>query len=202
MNLLRSCTTFLAVAFLLAHSPATSLAAFIDGAVTGPGGFGNAGLFGTTNTLVEPSLTYTSVDYLDLSLTVDAAGAYEVAETPAFGSVHNTTGVAWIGFTWEVISGPAVEFLYSPNSPNFSGQDFSNTFPSVTGTATFASFSGGTLASGGFLEPSFRMTIAEPGTIVIRQTPIPVPEPASLVLISIGAFAVGCGWAQRRARQV
>lgn len=190
-----------AVSCVVSLLPAPSVAAFIDGAVSGPGGTGSSGVFlGSGSNLAEPALTYTSVNYLDLSLTVDVGGAYEVAETPAFGSVHNFSGQAWSGFTWEVISGPAVSFIYNPAA--FSGLDFANKFPSVTGTPTFATFSGGVLADGAYFLPDFKMTIDGPGTIVIRQTPIPVPEPASLVLLIVGGVGISYRWTRKRARAV
>ena len=165
-------------------------AGFVDGgSVSGPGGFGSANAF-VGATLAEPSLTYNSMAPLDMTLTVDSAAVYDVSEVPTFGSVHNLTGVAWSGFTWELISGPPASFMYDPSSPTFSGIDFTGTFPSVTGTATFATFSGGTLADGGFSEPAFKIAVSGPGTFVIRETPLAVPEPSALFLLTIGAIGV------------
>ncbi len=179
----------LSLGLLYAWFPATLNAAFVDGGVvSGPGGSGNANAF-TGSTLAEPLLLYTSINYLDLSLTVDSAATYDISEAPAFGRVSNLTGTAWSGFTWELISGPPSSFIYSPGSPIFSGHDFSGTFTDATGTATFATFAGGTLPDNVAFQPNFDILVSAPGTFVIRETPIPVPEPSGLVLLAIGAVA-------------
>ena len=163
--------------------------------VTGPGGTGSGGSFGS-GTLAEPSLTYTSIAPLDLAITVDSAGTYYISETPPFGGVQNGSGLAWSGFTWNLISGPSASFIYDTGSN--SGVDFTGTFPSVAGTATFATFSGGTLASGGFIEPAFKFIASQAGTYTIAETPVAVPEPASIVLFGLGA--IGLFIAARRRR--
>ena len=187
-----------ALALVLLSHATTARADITGGTITGPGGVNSPiGIFG--GTLAEPSLTYTSVDYLDVSITVDGAGTYLISETPAFGALFNSTGVAWSGFTWELISGPPAAFVYNPASPTFSGIDFSSTFANATGSPTSALFTGGTLPSSSGFQPAIDITVAGPGTFVIRETPIAVPEPSSLVLLGFGAAAiVGLGCRSRR----
>ena len=164
--------------------------------VTGPGGTGTGGSFGS-GTLAEPSLTYTSIAPLELAVTVDSAATYYISETPPFGGVQNGSGLAWSGFTWNLISGPSASFIYDTGSN--SGVDFTGTFPSVAGTATFATFSGGTLASGGFIEPAFKFIASQAGTYTIEQTPIRTPEPSSAVLAALGCFGLAAlGWHRRK----
>jgi len=177
--------------------PSVSHAGNITGTtVTGPGGTGTGGSFGS-GTLAEPNLTFNSIAPLDLAITVDAGDTYNISEAPSFGGVHNVTGVAWSGFTWNLISGPAASLIYDAGSN--SGVDFTGTFPSVTGTTTFATFSGGTLASGGFIEPAFMFIASQAGTYTIEQTPIRTPEPSSAVLAALGCFGLAAlGWHRRK----
>jgi hypothetical protein len=179
--------------------PTISRAGNITGiVVTGAGGSGSPGTFGSGN-LAEPALIYTDIAPLDLAIAVDAAGTYEISETPSFGSVHNTTGVAWSGFTWNLISGPSAAFIYSPLTPPFSSSDFSGTFAPATGTSTFATFSGGTLPNTGFTEPEFEFTASAAGTYTIEETPLAIPEPSSLVLAVFGiAGLAALDWGRRK----
>jgi hypothetical protein len=161
---------------------------------SGAGGIGSGPFSGNT---AEPQLTYSSVAPIDLTITVDTAttgfgSTYYISETPAFGYVHNTTGVPWTGFTWQFISGPSAAFDYNTGSPDFSGLDFTNpvVFPTVTGTATLATFSGGTLASGAFFEPAFRFSASAPGTYVLEETPL-VPEPTTFAMFGSGLIGLG-----------
>jgi hypothetical protein len=194
----------LCLTVMLSWSPAILRADITGVVVTGPGGTPPAStLFG--GHLAEPSLNYTSVAPFDVAITVDSAtvnsptDAYYISETPSFGGVLNSTGVAWSGFTWSLVSGPSAAFIYEPLSPGFSGLDFTGTFPSVGGTSTFATFSGGTLANGGSFEPAFRFNASQAGTYVIEETPIAAPEPSSIVLAGAGLCSlVTLTWRRRK----
>ena len=173
---------------LVALLVATFLAAparadFVSVDITGPGGFGLTPTLGAT--LAEPYLIYSSVDYMDVAFTVSSAGTYYVSETAVF-DVKNTTGVTWSGFTWELISNPSGSLVYDASSPTNSGLDFLGNLPSVSGSSTLATFSGGTVPDQQFLAPAFDIIVLSAGTYTIRETPIPVPEPAGLTLLAVG----------------
>ena len=197
MNRLRCSAILLGLALIPSWFPSALRAGNITSIViTGTGGSGTPGTFGSGN-LAEPFLTYTSIAPLDLAIAVDAAGTYHIAEEPSFGDVKNSTGAAWSGFTWNLISGPSAAFIYNPGIS--SGHDFSNSFPDATGTSTFATFSGGTVANNGNFEPDFQFTASAAGTYTIRETPLALPEPSSLVLAACGlAGLAALGWRRRK----
>lgn len=185
--------TLLSLATLLVALGIASSAHADIVSVTFSGSGGTASLGPTGGTLTEPALDYTSMAPIDVTITVDSAGRYDVSETTAFAGitgVENHTGVAWSGFTWALISSPAGALVYLPSSPDFSGIDFSfpQAFPlPATGTATLGTFSGGTLASGSFFEPAFKIDFPGAGTYVLRETPFAAPEPSGLILLGVGA---------------
>jgi hypothetical protein len=203
LNLARQAlSTHTLLTLLVALALATTAQADIVGTptISGPGGTGVIGPNG--GTLTEPALNYTSLAPLDVTITVDSAARYYVSETTSFAGitgVENNTGVSWSGFTWQLISEVPGSLVYDPNSPNFSGIDFffPAYFANATGTPTLATFSGGTLPSGSFFEPAFKIDFPSAGTYVVRETPIAVPEPSGLILLALGA-ATAMLWRLRR----
>ncbi len=191
-NSLLSVATFL----LAVSTPISARGDFVSASYSGPGGSGATQV--GAGTLIEPTLTYTSIGLIDISITVDSADTYYISETSG-NSVHNTTGVAWSGFTWELISNPSGSLVYDPTSPAFSGVDFQNHFQDATGTATFATFTGGTVLDGQFVQPAFRFGIPSAGTYTIRETPIAVPEPSAIVLAALACVGLVV-WGRRRNR--
>ena len=164
----------------------------VSAIVSGPGGSGLTPTLG--GNLAEPYLIYTSNLPLDVAVTVDAGGTYYISETAVF-DIKNTTGTAWSGFTWQLISNPSGSLVYNPASN--SGVEFIGNLPVVTGSATLASFSGGTVPDQGFMAPAFDIVYPSAGTFIIRETPIPVPEPSSIVTALIG-IAGFFAWGHRR----
>ena len=165
---------------------------------SGPGGTYTNGVTGSTFT--EPQLRYSSVDYIDLSITVDTSGTYNINEAISSGFVQNNTGQVWTGFDLSVLAGSLGTFI-NPPSPNNWG-DFSETLP-ITNYAPSnldVFMSGGTVAgSGSEVEPTGDFTMPSAGTFTVRETPIAAPEPSSLALAGLGAF--GTGLIRRRVRQ-
>ncbi len=165
---------------------------------SGPGGTYSDGTTGTTYT--EPQLRYSSVDYIDLSITVDGPGIYNINEAIAFGFVQNNTGQVWTGFDLSVLAGSVGTFI-NPPSPNNWG-DFSGTLPNTTYAPSDLDvfMSGGTVGgSGSEIEPTGDFTMPSAGTFTVRETPIVAPEPTSLALAGLGTL--GAGLIRRRVRQ-
>jgi hypothetical protein len=186
----------LALNAVWAHS--LSALSITAGSVSGPGGLGSPNFFANVS---EAALTYTSVDYLDISLTVDAAGYYDLSQAPSQGFVTNNSGVPWTGFKIEILSSDvAVEFtpaLFPPpgDPPAY---DYGGVFPFPAWSTSLILFSGGPLNSGFSMAPVSAFQMAGAGTVVFRETPI-VPEPSSVLLATLGsALALATAIAKKR----
>ena len=190
------CVFAIAAILGLAASSATA-ALILPSTYSGPGGTGIDGVAG--GNLIEPHLFFSSVDYIDVIMTVDSSGTYNFNEAPAFGSAFNNTGQTWTGFSLQMVGGGVGTFVQSPSVwadyPGFSPANVTATsvlFPteSVLSATSFA-FTGYFTASG-------------PGMVTIRETPLvaPVPEPASCAVgLALLAVAV-VGRRQTRARRL
>ena len=191
-----------AVVFGLAILP-SAIAGDVSGITSvtgsGPGGTYTNGVTGSTFT--EPQLRYSSVDYIDLSITVDTSGTYNINEAISSGFVLNNTGQVWTGFDLSVLAGSVGTFI-NPPSPNNWG-DFSGTLPNTnyapSNFSTFLCPAGPSAAGGSEIEPTGNFTMPSAGTFTVRETPIAAPEPSSLALAGLGAF--GAGFIRRRVRQ-
>jgi hypothetical protein len=183
---------------LLAGAGVAKAHEITSGSVTGPGGFGNPNFFSSVS---EPSLTYTSLDYLDVTLTVDSDGYYDLSQAPGLGGVFNATGTTWTGFKVEILSSNVgVEFtplqFAPPGKPL--AYDYGNKFPSVAWSPSLIIFSGGTLPNLTTTAPVMAFQMAGAGTVTFRETPI-VPEPSSCALGLLGGVSL-VGWAWRKRR--
>ncbi len=181
--------------------PASLRAGVISGVITSAtysfaGGSTNqvntAGLFVGVN-YTEPGLIFNDNLPIDLQLTVNAAGRYDLNEAPGFGYVQNVSGTAWTGFKADIISGAAV-FSTSPSDTYISNGSFppallSTAFSNGNATVTF---SNGTVSSGAEIAPIFTFIAPAAGTYVFRQTPS-VPEPSTMILAVLGAVAILAG---------
>lgn len=170
----------LAGAIAVALLRTSALADITSVSFSGPGGTGTDGLTG--GTLTEPRLTYTSIDYIDVTITIDAAGSYLVNEAPGFGYVHNTTGQAWAGFQLTILPGSTTTFT----SDWF---DAASDLTTVAQTPATIVFSGGTVPDSGFFEPNGHFSALSSGTVVIRETPLAeVPEPTTSAAMLFGSL--------------
>ena len=95
-------------AALLGLAAHASAAAF-----TGPGGVASDG--GTFGSTTEPIANFTSVNYIDVTMTVDSAGSYNFNQAPGLGGTQNNTGFTWTGFDL-TISGNAGGVFINPSA--------------------------------------------------------------------------------------
>ncbi len=163
--------------------PASATAQITGITFSGPGGTVADG--GTSGNLTEPILTYTAVDYIDVSITVNSAGSYNINEAPLFGIIHNSTGQAWSGFQ-------LVNLTPSLGSFDNSWSYYTSPFTSLLNTTTLVVASGGAGVPDGTGMSMFGNYVTTgPGTLVLRETPIAVPEPATITLLSSALLLIG-----------
>jgi hypothetical protein len=146
----------------------------------------------TDNNITVPIKRFDNVGYIDIVFNVissDGTTEYFVAET-----VDNDTGIAWDSYFMQLGFGFGAAFV---NSTPLDGLDFdapTYDFPPTSGafaniiplTEDSFQFTTG-LHSTGFQPYSFRIDVADlpPGmtSFTLRQTPVAVPEPGSLLLL-------------------
>jgi hypothetical protein len=154
--------------------PASATAQITGITFSGPGGTVADG--GTSGNLTEPILTYTAVD---------SAGSYNINEAPLFGIIHNSTGQAWSGFQ-------LVNLTPSLGSFDNSWSYYTSPFTSLLNTTTLVVASGGAGVPDGTGMSMFGNYVTTgPGTLVLRETPIAVPEPATITLLSSALLLIG-----------
>jgi hypothetical protein len=142
---------------------------------------------------------FTSIGPIDIVFTTTDSlltSEYLVAE-----GVTNSTGVAWSGFVIELGFGSGGSFV-----PSLAGDgldfDFPTYDPLPSAGASFSSvllaedaltFSSGLVPSGNAIAFNFSIDVPDGmagDTFTLRQTPIPVPEPAAIGLLGLGAAAL------------
>ena len=181
---------FLAV-LVASFVPASATAQITGITFSGPGGTGFDG--GTAGNLTEPVLIYSAVNFIDVSITVGSAGVYNVNEAPSLGRIENLTGQGWSAF--ELVN-------LTPGLGSFdnSWSYYTSPFTSLVNTATLVEASGGAgVPSGSGMSMFGNYVTSGPGTFVLRETPISVPEPSSVILAAVGCIGlIGLGWRRRQ----
>ena len=164
--------------------------------VSGPGGAGTS-IFSPGDSQVDVAKIFSSIDFIDITLTVDTPGSYTIFESRSqVPGVTNNTGKIWIDFEFTLLSAPA--------GSSFSSAREGGIFPPRFGAPMIGPsrvrFADGEVPSGmnstGFA-PEVTLQIGGPGQVVIREQPS-IPEPATLALFSTGgiillAYKSGCG---------
>jgi hypothetical protein len=161
----------MAVLVLLSSSTITLAGAVTGVSFSGPGGIGTDG--GTFSNVTEPRLTYSAIDYIDLLVTVDSAGSYNVNEAPGLGFITNLTGLHWSAFQIDNIT-PQFGSLASDWSY------YTSTFSAISNSTTQVVASGGAgLDSGSGMAMFGNYITTGPGTFILRETPITTSEPST-----------------------
>jgi hypothetical protein len=141
--------------------------------------------------------------YIDIEFNTSASTA--TTEYLIFEAVDNNTGVPWAAYTMQLGFGTGANFSQSAagdgldfDAPQFDGGvPISTALPLVATGEDLLIFGGG-VHSAGLQTYQVRIDvpnfIGRPQTFTLRQTPVPVPEPATLAmagLAMIGAVCVG-----------
>lgn len=174
---------------------------------------GNDDIAGTSpNIQVVTQKHYTGIGPVDIEFFVNTS-------TPPNGTteyrfeegVDNSTPFDWVGYRLELGFGTGADFVLSTDgdgldfdSPDFNSPlDFTTFFSSAVAISEDVIVaSGGVHPNGsGFSIPPYVFTIDVPDGIesfTLRQRPIPVPEPASLMMLVLGVGGVAGGCRFRR----
>jgi hypothetical protein len=159
------------------------------------------------NNIFVPIKRFDFNGYIDIEFTVAPSGG--TTEYRVFESVDNNTGVDWSGYNMFLGYGVGAAFVPSGpadgldfDAPLFTLAPVSSALPIVGLGADVLTFSGGTHGSGA---ESYQIRVDVPdvttlppgfGNFTLRQIPVPVPEPSSLVVVGL-AFALAA-WCRRR----
>jgi hypothetical protein len=156
------------------------------------------------NGVVENNVTiigkrFDANGYIDIEFTVAASTG--VTEYLVTEFVDNNTGLDWSNYTMELGFGTGGQFALSGagdgldfDAPLFDSAPTSTAFGSVTLGEDVLAFSGGTHGSGQQTY-TFRIDVpnfADSATFTLRQTPTPVPEPATLALAGVALIGALC----------
>lgn len=162
----------------------------------------NDNVVGTSpNTIFILQKDYVGIGPVDIVLDViDSGGVTEYLVTEG---VQNSTGLDWSGYRIELGTGTGAGFVKSTpgDGLDFDYPDFDSDldfnpggffFPTVTATEDDLTATGGVhpdfAYAGNYL---FHVDVPDGITsFTIRQTPIPVPEPASAGLLALGGLAL------------
>ncbi len=148
------------------------------------------------NNIFVPIKRFDHLGYIDIEFTVFNSGG--TTEYQVFESVDNNTGIDWARYKMQLGFGTGAGFTLSTplDGLDFDAPDY-DLFPSSSAMPLIDNsdedilvFSGGTHSSGAE-SYQFRIDVPDfgdiPGgyTFTLRQMPIAVPEPASVVLLGL-----------------
>jgi hypothetical protein len=155
---------------------------------------------GGDNNITVPIKRFDSNGYIDIVFPTSNTDG--VTEYVVFENVDNNTGVDWAMFTVELGFGFNSGFTPSTagdgldfDAPGYdpSSSFFSDAFANVQTTEDKLTFSGG-LQGAGSENYGFRIDVPDDLGVegfTIRQTPVPVPEPSSLLLVALCSLVLG-----------
>jgi hypothetical protein len=138
--------------------------------------------------------------FIDIEFNV--APTNGVTEYAVFEAVDNNTGLPWINYTMQLGFGTGAGFTPSPagdgldfDAPTFDAFPTSTAFPGVVPGEDLLTFGGG-LHSAGLQTYQFRIDVpnldGRASRFTLRQTPVPVPEPATLALAGVAMIGALC----------
>jgi hypothetical protein len=153
------------------------------------------------NNIVVPLKRFDNNDYIDIQFTVINSiptSGVTVSEYRVSESVDNNTGLNWIGYTMQLGTGVGAGFvksgagdgldfdapLFDPTGPTSTSMGIG--LPSDEDEIVFSGNQGSGLAI-----ISFRIDVPNltGGTFTLRQFPIPIPEPATALMLVLGCLA-------------
>jgi len=153
------------------------------------------------NVLLVTQKAYNAIGPVDLEFTVEDSGG--VTEYTLQEGVDNGTGIPWSAYRMELGFGVGSSFV--PSGPgdglDFDASDY-NSPPDFSGSGYFTTVawgedeieaSGGIFPVGGFPTPLYEFNIDVPDGITsftIRQQPVGVPEPSTLLLAALSLTAL------------
>lgn len=187
-----------AVLFALGMPSFVSAASIVSVTFSGPGGSGTAStipqFFPTTS---YQSVVFHSIDYIDITFTVDAAATYHIHQYPftvlskTYGDyIQNQTGLDWQGFQI---------FNLSPQTSSITRVGTLLSLPNVTFDSSSATLMGSPVVSNnGEFGLYYDVTTNAPGTFTFREIPIAVPESSTLALVGESLLLGGGTWFFRR----
>ena len=158
--------------------------------ISGPGGTGTTPGTGADGDNLNMILTYTSVDYIDVTVLVGSPGPVLVNFQAGSGPVTNDTGQTWTSFTLELPQNDAGASFVSD-----AWLDNSGAFTTVVTGPDSVTFSGGSVPPNSSFDPIGEMMVTENFTIV--ETPYVVPEPSTGGLLLFGLLGAASGRRRR-----
>ncbi len=156
----------------------------------------------TSNNIAIAVKRFDANGYTDIEFNV--LNSDSVTEYLIFEAVDNNTGLPWINYTMQLGFGTGAGFQQSAagdgldfDAPNFDGGvPMSTVYPSVVTGEDLLTFGGGIHAAG---LQTYQVRIDVPnldgqrlGRFTLRQTPVPIPEPATLALAGVAVIGALC----------
>jgi hypothetical protein len=159
---------------------------------------------GLDNNLFVPIKRFDATGYIDLEFIVrDSIQPGGTTEYQVFESVDNNTFINWSSYTIELGKGTGAGFIQSPaddgldfDTPDKDTPPTSTVFNNVAHGQDILVFTAGIQSTGSEVY-TFRIDVPDGITsFTLRQYPIPVPEPSTLVLACCAV--AGLAMAKRR----